>query len=117
MPGGVAEIFMSSPGTDIIMAKERKGHMRLALQFGMKIIPCYLFGGNDFFYNGATKFPILKKISRKLGFGLLFWYGKFFCPFIPMNPKVTIVFGEPIIAEKLSGDPRNFPQEKVDDIH
>lgn len=42
LPGGVAEIFFSEPGTNKVMAR-RYGLMKIALQTGSCLIPCYVF--------------------------------------------------------------------------
>ena len=47
LPGGVAEIFVSEPGTHTIIAK-RHGLMKLALRTGAVLVPMYVFGGTDF---------------------------------------------------------------------
>jgi hypothetical protein len=53
LPGGIAEIFTSTPGKHTIVA-QRKGLMRLSLETGAHLYPCYVFGGTDFYDNLAT---------------------------------------------------------------
>ena len=41
-PGGIAELFLSSPTEEVIFC--RKGFIKLALTTGADVIPIYLFG-------------------------------------------------------------------------
>ena len=65
LPGGVAEIFMSSPNSDTIKTP-RRGLMKLALETGACLVPTYVFGANRFFnqlatYDGKRRRAIAKK--------------------------------------------------------
>jgi hypothetical protein len=44
--GGVAEIFQTNhpDGHEVIMMKERKGFIKLALRTGVPVVPCFLYG-------------------------------------------------------------------------
>ena len=54
LPGGLAEIFTARPGRDAIVWRQRRGLCRLSLETGARLIPMYVFGGNDFFHQGFT---------------------------------------------------------------
>ena len=40
----MAEIFTSTPGKHVVIFKSRKGLIRLALESGAQLVPCYVFG-------------------------------------------------------------------------
>ena len=54
LSSGIAEIFVSTPGEHKIVFKKRKGLIKLAIETGSSLIPCYVFGGTDFFCNLIT---------------------------------------------------------------
>jgi hypothetical protein len=96
LPGGVAEIFTSTPGRNCIVFKNRKGLIKLALETGAKIAAVYVFGGTDFYHNLATGNGWLSTLSRKLKMGLTIFWGPFMQPIVPFTPKVTMAMGKPL---------------------
>lgn len=99
LAGGVAEVFTSTPGKDIIVYKNRRGLCRLSLETGATIMPAYVFGGNAFFHNFATGDGFLSRISRKVRAGLTLFSGQGGLP-IPFTPKVRLAIGEPLELSK-----------------
>lgn len=95
LPGGVAEIFTSKPGYNAIVFKSRKGLVKLSIDTRAELVPCYVFGGTDFFHTLATSDSVLSSISRKLKMGITIFWGQFGLP-IPFPAKVTMVIGKPI---------------------
>lgn len=67
------------------------------METGAQMVPCYVFGGTDFFENLATHdhFTWLMKFSRKIRVGATIFWGRLGLP-IPYSPKVTMVIGNPI---------------------
>lgn len=101
LPGGVAEIYISQPGRHAIFIKKRKGLMRLSIETGASLIPCYVFGGTDFFSTLTTSDSWIAKCSRKLRMALTFFWGRFGLP-IPYSPRVTLCVGDPIPIPQVS---------------
>lgn len=117
LPGGVAEIFVSKPGSHDIVFKTRKGLVRLAVETGAELVPCYVFGGTDFFENLATGNGFFSRISRRLKMGLTIFWGQLGLP-IPFAPKVTMVIGDPIPTPKVAADATaEQKQAVIDDLH
>jgi hypothetical protein len=61
-----------SPGDEVIVLQSRKGLVKLALQIGASIVPCYLFGNTRLYsmYYGGSDGPVkntLQWLSRKIG--------------------------------------------------
>ena len=90
LPGGVAEIFTSTPGRHTIVFKKRRGIIRLSIETGAYLTPCYVFGGTDFFHNLATDDGFFATLSRKLRMGLTIFWGPLGLP-IPYAPKVLLI--------------------------
>jgi hypothetical protein len=97
LPGGVAEIFSSQPGTHVAKAS-RRGLMKLALQTGASLVPVYVFGGNDFYHQIGHE-----EISRKHKAALTIFWGQCFTP-MPFPVKCSMVLGDPIPPVVMSGD-------------
>jgi hypothetical protein len=117
LPGGIAEIFCSQPKTNIIVFRKRKGLCRLALETGALLIPCYVFGGTDFFYNLSTAEGFVSRFFRKLQLGITIFWGRFCLPIIPFTPKVTIVIADPIPVVKWDKPDTPIPDELIDGLH
>lgn len=115
LPGGIAEVFTSTPGKNIIVFSNRKGLCRLSLETGAHLIPMYVFGGTDFFVNLATGDGIVSKFSRWLRAGLTIFWGQYMLP-IPYTPRVSMCLGRPILIKRWSGE-GPVPDELVDDLH
>lgn len=90
--GGVAEVFEtnSQPNEETIILKNRIGLIKLALRTGADLVPCYLFGNTELFtlFTGnKTSHSFLKKLSRKIGFAVIVFWGRFGLP-IPYRKPV-----------------------------
>jgi hypothetical protein len=85
----VAEIFTSTPGRHTIVFKSRRGLVRLSIETGAELTPCYVFGGTDFFHNLATDDGLFSSLSRSLRMGLTIFWGPYGLP-IPYAPKVGL---------------------------
>jgi len=115
LPGGIAEVFTSMPGTQVIVFKARKGLVRLSLETGAQLVPGYVFGVTDLFCH----FPILNSLrsylSRRFRMGMAPFYGQYGLP-IPFPRRLTMVFADPIPVERWTGD-GPVPQDAVDALH
>lgn len=89
--------------------------MRLALETGTSIFPCYVFGGTDFYNNLATGDNLFSKISRKFRMGISLFYGQYGLPIVPYAPKVTLCIGDPIEVKKWEGE-GSVPAELIDEL-
>ena len=109
-PGGIAELFLSSPTEEVILC--RKGFIKLALTTGSDIMPVYLFGNTSVLQ--VFTHPLLVKISRSLGASLTLFWGRWGLP-LPMNDKLIYVRGKPL---NLPSTPNENPsQEDIDKWH
>uniref|UniRef100_A0A3Q0SBX2 Acyltransferase n=1 Tax=Amphilophus citrinellus TaxID=61819 RepID=A0A3Q0SBX2_AMPCI len=115
--GGAAESLASSPGVNTVVMKQRKGFVRLALEFGADLVPVYSFGENELFQQviftegslGRRLQDLFKKI---MGFAPCLFIGERFA-LLPYRNPVTTVVGSPISVPK-----RVTPtDEEVDHYH
>lgn len=102
--GGAAESLSSSPGANTVVIKQRKGFVKVALEFGADLVPVYSFGENELFQQvlltegtfGRKLQDLFKKI---MGFAPCLFVGEKFA-ILPYRRPVTTVVGSPISVPK-----------------
>eukprot|EP00469_Lotharella_globosa_P011762 CAMPEP_0167789876 /NCGR_PEP_ID=MMETSP0111_2-20121227/10960_1 /TAXON_ID=91324 /ORGANISM="Lotharella globosa, Strain CCCM811" /LENGTH=309 /DNA_ID=CAMNT_0007682155 /DNA_START=200 /DNA_END=1129 /DNA_ORIENTATION=+ len=110
LAGGIAEVFTSTPGRDIIVYRGRRGLCRLALEKKAKIIPIYVFGGTGFFHNLLTGENVVSRVFRKMKLGVTMFWGQCLLP-IPLPAKVSMAIGDPVEIPEGEGE------EAVGELH
>jgi len=110
--GGVAEIFETGKDDEVILMKERKGFVKLALQTGTPLVPCYLFGNTQLFHIWYDQGGFLQALSRRVGFGCCLMWGRWGLPIMFRVPIVGVV-AEPIAVPQVE----NPSQQQIDDYH
>ncbi|OWZ23258.1 Diacylglycerol acyltransferase [Phytophthora megakarya] len=113
--GGIAEQMLSQRGDHTIYVKKRKGHIRLALKYGVPIVPGYAFGETDLFTHSNVLLSFRQVIAKKFSVALLLGYGfsKWFFWLPHKGVTVNQVFGKPIPVEK-KADPS---AEEIGKLH
>ncbi|KAM3601058.1 uncharacterized protein V6R79_006758 [Siganus canaliculatus] len=115
--GGAAESLASSPGVNTVLVKQRKGFVKVALEFGADLVPVFSFGENDIFKQaifteGSVGRRFQDLFQKIIGFAPCFFFGKLFF-LLPYNTPITTVVGSPIPVPK-----RATPtEEEVDHYH
>jgi hypothetical protein len=79
------------------------------------MIPCYVFGGTDFYHNLATDGGFFARLSRTTRAGLTLFWGPYYTP-VPYAPKITIVMGEPIPPPSWDKEGA-IPDDKIEELH
>ena len=96
--GGTSELFETDAETEVLYLSKKKGFIKCALQWGVDVVPVYMFG-NTRMYNVMKKPTLLAKISQALQFPITYWYGhnNYFLP-IPSGgqEKLLYVSGQPL---------------------
>lgn len=119
--GGVAEIFETNNDDEVILLKERKGLIKLAIRTGADIQPSYIFGNTKILkcwhgegIPGGKNF--LAAISRRIGFGLIFVFGRFGLP-IPIRMPCLGVAGKSIPTHHIQCDePTDKQVKEIQDL-
>lgn len=96
-PGGIAELFLSSPKEEMILV--RKGFIKLALTSGADVIPLYLFGNTTVLE--VMRHPLLMSLSRTLGVSLTLFWGRWGLP-LPKSDPLVYVRGSPLEMPKVN---------------
>lgn len=113
IPGGIAEMFYSSPKKDIALLRDRKGFVRLALENGADIVPVYCFGNNKVL-KMASWVHHLQWISRLMRASILFFWGRWGLP-IPFKVPLLYAVGAPIHVPTMAKN--DITQAHIDQIH
>ncbi|XP_004345508.1 monoacylglycerol O-acyltransferase 3 [Capsaspora owczarzaki ATCC 30864] len=115
LPGGVAEMLKSRPGPAYgIIAKHRKGYVRLALEQGAALVPTFAFGANEFILQSRNKTlkAINTWIAKRAACFVPLYYGRW-NTLVPFAHPVTVITGTPIPVERVASP----TQAQVDALH
>lgn len=95
-PGGVREALYMDPRVETLFLRRRRGFVRLAMERGAPIVPCFAFGQRAAFrWWRPPSSPSLSAFARAIGYvPMLFW--GMGCSPLPYPAKMTIVLGEPL---------------------
>ncbi|KIH54466.1 diacylglycerol acyltransferase [Ancylostoma duodenale] len=120
--GGAEEALDAHPGHHILTIYKRKGFIRLALETGAQLIPCYSFGENDLFHQadnpkGSTIRMIQTTLKNVLGISPPIFHGRgvfnYNFGLLPFRKPINTVLGAPIKVTKTA----NPTQEQIDELH
>lgn len=114
IPGGIAEMFMIDDDKEIIKLRDRKGFVRLAVEAGADIVPCYHFGNSQLFRFGPRW---LEPYARKHRVALGLLVGRWGLPLgLPNHVPIMFVVGAPIAVKQTARSDPGFAAA-VDDAH
>ena len=95
--GGEEESMHTTVGKDIYVLKNRKGFVRLALQYGASLVPVIGLENNDMFSTYPTILTNLRFwILKTMGLALPIFHGLYVITPLPYRQRLNIVIGEPI---------------------
>jgi 1-acyl-sn-glycerol-3-phosphate acyltransferase len=115
--GGEQEQLLSRYGEHTAYIQKRKGFIKLALKFGVPVVPCYCFGETDLYYQSGRFINFRVWVAKKFGIALVLAVGRsWLMPWLPNKVKLIQVVGEPLYPSKLKvpGEPSN---EEIDALH
>lgn len=114
-PGGVQEVTLLENNHEIVLyLKSRLGFVKLAMQYGIPIVPAFTFGLRDSFSFWVPKGQFFHKLSKVLGFMPMLFFGMFSLPLGPSKPcDYSIVIGKPICLPKCD----NPSEEEIRKYH
>ncbi|TPX41499.1 hypothetical protein SeLEV6574_g06060 [Synchytrium endobioticum] len=112
--GGAQESMLAYPGTNDLVLKRRRGFVRIAIETGAALVPIFVFGENDLYYQTTPErnpkvTAFQKWLQKRCGFSVPFGYGKF--GWIPRRRKLTAVVGAPIHVQKQDCPPKEYIEE------
>merc|ERR550532_3278729 len=122
VPGGALEALNSDEDKIQLVLNRRKGFIKLALRFGVNLVPTFSFGEN-FIYDqvkaeNGTFLRWFQELAEKwIGFIPVMFFGRGIFQYnygiIPHRKKITIVVGKPMTVEKVE-EPSS---EEIENLH
>jgi len=112
VPGGATEALHTTPDQDVVFLKSRKGFVRLALENGAWLVPCYSFGESETYrqMKGGPVVDFMKKHWQRI-FGISL---PLITNIIPRKVKITPVIGTPIPVDKVEKPTEKQVQDLLD---
>merc|ERR1719411_1360639 len=113
--GGAKESLDAHPGMTTLTLKNRKGFVKIALQTGASLVPCFAFGENELYDQadnprGSKLRSFQNKLQQTFGFALPLTYGRGIFQYgfglMPHRHPIRVVVGHPI-------DLPQVPREKI----
>jgi len=101
---------------DILVLKNRKGFVRLALRHGAELVPIFGINNSDTFESYTFAFELRQWIQKTLKIALPIFHGRYMTP-MPYRVHIQTIVGEPIPTPQPKS-PGDKPDEKlVDEYH
>ena len=97
------------------MFRSRRGLIKLAIETGAELQPCYVFGAADFYHNLITGNSILSRLSRMSRMGITMFFGQYGLP-IPYQPRISMCFADPLPRMIWEGE-GSIPEKMIDELH
>jgi 2-acylglycerol O-acyltransferase 2 len=99
VPGGATEALHSRPDQDVVVLRKRKGFIKLALEHGCALVPCFTFGEAETYeqmQGGPWVDAIKHHFQRIFGISL-----PLLTNVLPKRVRITPVLGKPIPVTKV----------------
>lgn len=109
--GGAAEALESSPGTNRLVLRRRRGFVRAALRHGADLVPTFSFGETDLyeqrtFAKGSLVRRLQDAFKRVVGLTAPLVYGRGFFQYdfgmLPRRHPLVTVFGPPVRVPRVA---------------
>lgn len=114
-PGGEAEQMRARPGDHIVYWQSRKGFVKLAVEFGIPLIPSYVFGENELFHPLNILSQFRMALCNKLHVAIPLGYGRWGTP-LPRKIPLVVTIGAPLEVPQKNRDDPDFDRI-VDEVH
>jgi 1-acyl-sn-glycerol-3-phosphate acyltransferase len=107
-PGGIPEQLRTSSDREVAYFPPNLSFVRLAIEHGTPLLPCYLFGENQLYVTTPTTRALARRTHALTGMPLLVVYGRWGLPWIvPRRGTIHVRFGRAVEV----GPPQPAPSE------
>jgi len=113
VPGGATEALYNHPDHDIVYIKKRYGFVKLALEAGASLVPCFSFNECNTYGVLGVDNPTLDAFRKKFQsiFGISL---PLVTNIIPKKTSIRLVVGQPIPCPKTDDPSRDLVQTYLD---
>lgn len=109
MVGGMPEIANFHQDQVVLVLNKRKGFIKLALQHGTNLVPCFTFGETELYRQGGSLLgrlnAALQCLAGPVGFAPVMFCGRgifqYSLGILPHRLPIDVVVGAPIQVEKI----------------
>lgn len=114
-PGGIWEMVMANSSQEALHFQRSLGFVRLAMEHGRPLLPCYSFGENQLFESWGGGDGLRLWVARRLRVGLPFFKGRWGLPccLLPRPTDVTFVVGKTVPTGPPNPSPTDAEVEAV----
>ena len=77
VPGGVQECLVLQHGEEVVFLKQRLGFVKLAMEEGAALVPCFCFGQTGAYRWWKPSGPLYERFSRAVGFAPILFWGRY----------------------------------------
>jgi len=122
MVGGVPEMMMASKPNEIqLHLSQRKGFVKMAIEAGATLVPCFVFGETETYNQSGPLAQVWNRLTCSvrncIGIAPVFFSGAGWAQgslgFLPRRGKLKVVMGKPMEFPQVSGP----SSEDVDSAH
>lgn len=112
MMGGMTEQIYAEPRRAFIYT--RPGLFKLALQYGVPIVPAYTFGENETWNSSRALMGVRSWVLKTFRVALPLIWGRKACPLVPLPARMTVCFAEPVPVTKMKVGEQGVTQQDFD---
>lgn len=112
--GGEKEQLMTQPGSHKIYLKDRKGFVKLAIQYGFHLVPMYVYGENEAYSVSNILLGFRQWLQQQFQIGICICWGRFGSP-IPYKVPLTVEIGKPVPVQQKARD--DISDDDVSAVH
>ena len=113
--GGEKEQLMTMPGRHQVYVSGRKGFVKLALEYGVPLVPMYTFGENEAYSTSSALMGFRRWLQRTLQLGVPLAWGRW-GSFVPLPVPLHVEIGTPVPV----GPPKkreDITSQDIDALH
>ena len=111
--GGADEALLAGHPNGVgVIIKDRLGFIRVAVELGVAIVPCFTFGEHETYSQVFQPFvrTCQVRLMKLFGFSLPVFKPNYFVPLLPKKVKLVTVVGAPIKVVKMDRADVNFDE-------
>jgi 1-acyl-sn-glycerol-3-phosphate acyltransferase len=114
--GGEKEQLMTSPGRHQVYVSGRKGFIKLAIEYGVPVVPMYAFGENEAYTTSSAGMGFRQWLQRTLQLGVPLAWGRWgTC--VPLPVPLHVEVGAPVLPVGPPKRRQDITPEEVEALH